>query len=172
MSTKEGEEGKGAEYEEQGMEVDVVVLGMQPSSKETDGGFIIREVEEQQAARVEVQGPKRRVIRVESEETQDYVRESLAISQEEADDIGFVPSEPRGVYYWCDNLCSDKSLRYMQIASVVIEEGGEERTINLCQRCYNEKTCSAGQAIAKVEGMERGCGKEGSSGHAMEGIRK
>ena len=34
------------------------------------------EVEEQHAARVEVQGPKRRaVIRVESEETQDDVRE-------------------------------------------------------------------------------------------------
>ena len=50
------------------MEMDEVVLGMQPTSKETNGGFIICEVEEQQAARVEVQGPKRRVIRVESEE--------------------------------------------------------------------------------------------------------
>ena len=29
---------------------------------------------------------------MESEETQDHVRESLAISQEEADEIGFVPS--------------------------------------------------------------------------------
>ena len=44
----------------------------------------------QQAARVKVQGPTRRVIRVESEETQDHVRESLAISQEEADEIGFL----------------------------------------------------------------------------------
>ena len=80
---------------------------------------------------------KRRVIRVESEETQDCVRGSLAheeISQEEADEIGFVPSsasEPRGVYYWCDNRCSD--------IEIVIEEGGESRTINLSQRCYNEK---------------------------------
>ena len=41
------------------------------------------------------------MIRVESEETQDYVRESLAISQEEADEMGFVPSalrEPRGAF--------------------------------------------------------------------------
>ena len=55
------------------------------------------EVEEQQAARVEVQGPKTRVIRVESEEAKDYVRQRLAqeeTSQEEADEIGFVPAEP------------------------------------------------------------------------------
>ena len=42
---------------------------------------------------------KRKVIRVESEETQDYVCETLAISQEEAEEMGFVPSalsEPRG----------------------------------------------------------------------------
>ena len=94
------------------------------------------EVAEQQAARVEVQGQKRRVIRVESEETQGYV-ESVAISQEEADENGFVPSassEPRGVY-----RCRGKSLRCMQIAQCVMEEGGEVRTINLCPRCYNEK---------------------------------
>ena len=44
------------------------------------------EVEEHQATRVEVQA---------QEETQDYVRERLAhedFSQEEADEIGFVPS--------------------------------------------------------------------------------
>ena len=60
------------------MEVDEVIPGTQLSSNETDGGFIMCEVEEQQAALVEVLGPKRRVIRVEAEETQDYVRGSLA----------------------------------------------------------------------------------------------
>ena len=39
----------------------------------------------------EVQSPKRKVIRVESEETQDHVRESLNLSQEEAEEISFVP---------------------------------------------------------------------------------
>ena len=56
------------------------------------------------------------------------MRESLATSQEEADEIDFVPSafsEPQEVYRWCDNRCSEKALRYMQIASMVIEEGGE-----------------------------------------------
>ena len=37
----------------------------------------------------EVQSPKRKVVRVQSEEKQDYVRETLAISQEEAAVMGF-----------------------------------------------------------------------------------
>ena len=56
--------------------------------------------------RVEVQSSKRKVIRVESEETQDYVRESLKLSLEEAEEISFVPSAisiPRGSMCWCDN---------------------------------------------------------------------
>ena len=65
-------------------------------------------------ASAEVQSPKRKVIRVVAEETQDHVRETLAISQEEAEDMGFVPSalvEPRGAIYWCDNRCSEKAIR-------------------------------------------------------------
>ena len=42
------------------------------------GGFPMCEVEEQKAALVEVQGPKRRVVRAGSEETQDHVHERLA----------------------------------------------------------------------------------------------
>ena len=45
---------------------------------EADGDFIMCEVEEKQAARLEGRGPKRRaVIRVESEETWGYVRKKL-----------------------------------------------------------------------------------------------
>ena len=74
---------KEAENEKQGskMEVDEATPGMQPSSNETDGGFRMCEVEEQQVARVEVKGPTKRVIRVESEETQPHVRGTLAISR-------------------------------------------------------------------------------------------
>ena len=70
ISKEESVEPKGAE-KEKNMEVDEAAL---------------------QEARVEVRSPKRKVIRVESEETRDSVRETLAISQEEADEIGFVPS--------------------------------------------------------------------------------
>ena len=52
---------------------------------------------------------RRAVIRVESEETQDHVRERCTyedLSQEEVNESGFVPSalsEPRGVIHRCDN---------------------------------------------------------------------
>ena len=51
----------------------------------------------------EIQSRKRKVIRVESEETQDYVTESLNLSRDEAE-ITFVPSAlsiPRGATVWC-----------------------------------------------------------------------
>ena len=68
-----------------------------------------------QEASVEIQSQKREVIRVESEETQDYVLETLASSQEEAEEMAFVPmalSEPREHIYWCDNGCSEKAVGY------------------------------------------------------------
>ena len=51
----------------------------------------------------------------------------------------------------------------MQIASMVIEEGGDARTINLCKLCCKCKACSAGQTATKIERMERGVGEEGTS---------
>ena len=62
--TTESEEVKGAENEKQGMEVDEMIPRTQPSSKETDGGFMMCELEEREAARVEVQGPIRRNARL------------------------------------------------------------------------------------------------------------
>ena len=43
-----------------------------------------------------------------------------------------------------------KAVRYWQIASMVVEEGGEAHTINLCQQCYNEQ-------------LERSAGEESAS---------
>ena len=88
--------------------------------------------------------PKRKVIRAESEETQDSVRESLDLGREEAEEICFVPSAisiPQKPMLWCDNRCSDK----------------ESYTANLCQQFYNEELA--------VEGSR---GKEGASWQAME----
>ena len=62
----------------------------------------------------EIQSSKRKVIRVESEETQYHVCEALAIAQEEAEEITFVLSalgEARGPSHWCDNRCSEKAVR-------------------------------------------------------------
>ena len=77
---------------------------------------------------------------MESEEAQDHVCETLAVGQEEAEDIAFVPSalsEPRRPIIGATIDAIKKLSRYWQIASVVVEEGGEAHTINLCQRCYN-----------------------------------
>ena len=44
------------------------------------------------AESAEIKSQKRKVIGVESEETQDYACEMLTISQEEAEELAFVPS--------------------------------------------------------------------------------
>ena len=65
---------------------------------------------------------KRKLIRVETEETQDCVRETLALSQEEAEALGFVPlavSELRGPTCWCDNRCSESLCRLFARTAIV-----------------------------------------------------
>ena len=87
----------------------------------------------------EVKSPKRKVVLVESEETQDYVRVSLDLSREEAEEISFVPSAisvPQKPMFWCDNRCTEKALSFWQFASVAVEEGVPRG--NLCQQCYNK----------------------------------
>ena len=55
--------------------------------------------------------------RVESEETQDDVREALDLSRERAEEIKFRvkrdqhPTER--LMFWCDNRCSDKALSFL-----------------------------------------------------------
>ena len=55
--------------------------------------------------------------------------------------------------------CSDKALRYMQIASMVVEEGGEARTINLCKQCCNERLVQQGKQPLKSKEWRGDCGK-------------
>ena len=73
---------------------------------------------------------QRKVIRVESEETQDYVREakSTEYEEEEEEDRTFVPSAvsvPLKPLFRCDNQWSEKTLSFWQLASVVLDEGDE-----------------------------------------------
>ena len=88
----------------------------------------------------EVKNSKRKVIRVESEETQDYVREAKDLNQEDAEEISFVLSAisvPQKPLFRCDKRCSEKTLSFWQFTSMVIKEGEESCTTNLCQQCYN-----------------------------------
>ena len=95
---------------------------------------------------------KEKVFQVESEETQDYVRESLNLRQEDAEEPSFVPSAisiPQKPMFWCDNRCSDKASRFWQFASVVVEDVKESYTVNLCQQCCNERLTAQGLAPLK-----------------------
>ena len=81
----------------------------------------------------EIGSPKRKVIRVESEETQDYVKEGRSTEQEEEEKRTFVPSAvsvPLKPLFRCDNQCSEKTLSHWQLASVVVNEGDEACTTN------------------------------------------
>ena len=63
------------------------------------------------------------------------MRESLNLSRDEAEEISFVPSAisiPQRPVFWCENRCSDEALSFGQFASIVIDDGVEVRTVNLC----------------------------------------
>ena len=99
--------------------------------------------------------PKRKVIRVESEETQDYVRESMNLGPEEAEEINFVPSAIsilQRPMFSCHNRCSGK----------------ESYTANLCQQCNNGSLMTKGLAHLKNLQWTGSRGKEGASWQAME----
>ena len=49
-----------------------------------------------------------------------------------------------------DNRCSDKAIRFWQLASVVVEDDKEAHTVNLCQQCYNESLAAKGLAPLKI----------------------
>ena len=78
-------------------------------------------------------------MRMESEETQDYVREAKDLR--------------------CDNQCSEKTLSFWQFALVVIKEGEESYTTNLCQQCYNESLKANGESLRAKRRTVEGCGK-------------
>ena len=90
----------------------------------------------------EVESWKRKVIWVEFEETQDYVREAKDLNQDEREETSFVPSA--NPLFLCDKRCSEKILSFWQFASVVMKEDEKSHTTNSCQQCYNESLVAKG----------------------------
>ena len=89
----------------------------------------------------EIRSPTRKVIRVESEETQDYVRKEKSTEIEEEEERTSIPSAvsiPLKPLFRCDKQCSEKTLSCWQLASVVLNEGDEVFTTDLCQKCCNK----------------------------------
>ena len=90
---------------------------------------------------------KKKVIRVESEETQDYVKEAKSMEYEEEEERTLVPSAvsvPLTPLFRCDIQCSEKTLTDWQLA-VVVNEGDEAYTTNLFQKCFNQHLQAEGE---------------------------
>ena len=47
--------------------------------------------------------------------------------------------------------------RFNQIGTMVTEEGGEAHTINLCERCYNERLARQGKQPVKAAEWRENC---------------
>ena len=68
---------------------------------------------------------RRKIIRAESEETQDDVREAKGMDQEEDEEMTFVPSAisvPQKPLFCCDNQCSEKDHKLLAVCV-----GGDKR---------------------------------------------
>ena len=52
---------------------------------------------------------------------------------------------PQKMMFRCDKQCSEKSLSYWQLTSVVINEGEESYTTNLCQKCFDNSLMAKGE---------------------------
>ena len=81
----------------------------------------------------EVKSPRTKVIRVEPEETEDCVKESLGLSREEAEEISFVPCaisvRPRPMFR-CDNRCSEKNHKLLAVCFSSGDKEGWETVHN------------------------------------------
>ena len=52
---------------------------------------------------------------------------------------------PQKSLFRCDNQCIEQSLSFWQLASVVVNEGDEAYTTNLCQKCFNKHLKAKGE---------------------------
>ena len=80
------------------------------------------------------------MIRVDSEETLDYVREAKSTEYDVEEERTFEPSAvsvPLQPLFRCDNQCSEKTLGDWQLESVVFNEGDEACTTNPCQKFFS-----------------------------------
>ena len=85
---------------------------------------------------------------MESEETKDHVREAKSTEYEEEEERTFersAVSVPLKPLFRCDNQCSEKTFSLWQLVSVVVNEGDEAYTTNLCQKCFNKRLQAEGE---------------------------
>ena len=111
------------------------------------------------------------MIRVESEETQDYVREEKGSEFEEKEERTFTPSAvsvPLKPLFRCGKHCSEKTLSHWQLASVVMNEGDMKHTRLTCVRRVSMNAYRQKEKTAVECAVETGSGKEGVSWKNVE----
>ena len=89
---------------------------------------------------------------------------AVRTSVEEEEELSKVPSAlsiAQRPMCKCDN-CSDKALGYWQFAGVLVDDGEEVRTRNLCQQCCNE------ERKEQVLGMESFGGTDSATPQPLE----
>ena len=94
---------------------------------------------------------------------------------EEEEERTFVPSAisvPQKPLFRCDNQCSDKTLSYWQLASVVANEGDEAYTTNLSQKCFNKHQQAKGEKTAVKCAVEAGGGEKAYRGRMWKMLEK
>ena len=93
------------------------------------------------------------------------------MDQEEGEELSFVPSAisvPQKPLFRCDSQCSEKTLSFWQLASVVVKEGEESDTTNLCQKYYGESLKSEGDEPLTKRQWYDFVEKKGASWKALE----
>ena len=76
------------------------------------------------------------------------MREGKSTKQEEDEERTFVPSAvsvPPKPLFRCDRQYSEKTLSCWQLVSVVVNEGDEAQTTNLCHKCFNKHLQTKGE---------------------------
>ena len=99
------------------------------------------------------------------------MKEGRSTEHEEEEERTFVPSKvsvPLKHLFRCDRQCSEKTLSYWQLASVVLNEGDEACTTNLCKMCFNKTLAGKRRRTTDKCEVEASCGKEGVSGKNVE----
>ena len=66
------------------------------------------------------------------------MREGKRSTEQEENEQRTAVSVPLKPLFRCDRQCSEETLSYWQLASVVVNEGDEAYTTNLCQMCFNK----------------------------------
>ena len=108
----------------------------------------------------EIQSPKRKVIRVESEETQGLCERIIELepgrSRRSQFRIKRDQHRKKGQCFGCDNRCSAKALRFWQFASTVIDDG-----VQFVPAVLQRELDGTGPGAVQELAVEGSCGKEG-----------